>query len=198
MDKKKTLIERGYAAAAYRKDKRRRGPLNLDFDEFLESVKAEAYILQHSPCTSGAKEVASSEPKTIQDHQPSPADEIALQRQAVSNAIRDARLPRRSRRPHAGLTSSDDVVCPGTDPLGSLIDAEGVGKQAALVRKAMKSVVKDGTDKAILRLLYYGSDEVNQAQVATKLGISPSCLSKRLSAVHKALREFIKREGTSI
>lgn len=182
---KRKFVERAYATGAYRKDEKRQGSLNLELDEFVTSVEAEAHILRHTPCTAGTREVASPL-----------ANELTLQHQAVSKAIKDARLPRRSRRPHKGLTCSDEVVCPGADPLEALIDAEEAEKRAALVRKAMKSVVKDGTDKAILQLLYYGAGAVNQAQVARKLGISPSNLSKRLSDVHQAILEFIQREGT--
>jgi RNA polymerase sigma factor (sigma-70 family) len=189
---KRKFVERAYATGAYRKDEKRQGSLNLELDEFVTSVEAEAHILRHTPCTAGTREVASPL-----------ANELTLQHQAVSKAIKDARLPRRSRRPHKGLTCSDEVVCPGADPLEALIDAEEAEidaeeaeKRAALVRKAMKSVVKDGTDKAILRLLYYGADAVTQAQVARKLGISPSNLSKRLSNVRRAILEFIQREGT--
>jgi hypothetical protein len=183
-----------YAAGAHRKDEKRRGRLNLELNEFITSVDAEKHILQHTAARQ--KEVASPKNGSKQIHHPFPADELELHRRAVKHAIDDARLPPRSRRPHEGLTCSDEVVSPEDNPLNTLIDAEEAENRAALVHKAMKSVVKDGTDMAILRLLYFGSDTVNQAQVARKLGISPSCLSKRLSAIQEALMEFIQREGT--
>lgn len=184
-----------YIKIAYRRDEKRRGPLSIELDEFLTSVDAEKHILKHT-AAEPKKEVASPAHGTKQAHRPPPADELKLHRRVVGNAIDDARLLPRSRRPHEGLTCSDEVIGPADNPLDTLIDAEEAENRAALVRKAMKSVVKDGTDKAILRLLYFGSNTVNQAQVARELGISPSYLSKRLSAVQEALMEFIQREGT--
>lgn len=177
MSKSDGFDSRKYAERSFFKDRARRGIYSsVDVDQvnqFITSADAEAFII-------------ASEDPSFEGHE--------LYKKAVRNAIKDNSPPKR-RKDAVGHTGSEEPISPEADPLDSLIDSEQAEVQAILVKKAMKAVIKERTDKSIIRKLYYSDrGPVTQRQVAKDLGLSPSDVCKRLSKILAALEEHLKAD----